>query len=440
MSGLRKLWFIVGLLAASAAQATPEVCAQRAAEILQALQKGDFALVATHFNARMKDALDASRLEKVWTQALPQQFGAFDHAADTKVSLLGDGALAETPLHFANQWLVMRVGCDAQGQVDGLRFAPGAAPAGAEAMGPGERSLAVPTPWGPLPGVLTLPSGQGPFAAVVLVAGSGPNDRDETVGANKPFRDIAQGLAAAGIASLRYDKRSRVYGPRMAQQADAATIDNEVTDDALAAVKLLSVQPGVDPHRVFVLGHSLGAYMAPRIGQREPQLAGLVLLAASARPLLDVIAQQTREQGKLQGLSDEQIQQKEQSIAAEQRWLATADPSRPPPGSFGNAPQGYWLSLREYDAVAVAGALSMPMLILQGGSDFQVSPTQDYGRWQTGLAGRSLVSFHQYEGLNHLFMPAGKTGTPADYQTPSRVDGRVIQDIAKWIKAQPAAH
>jgi uncharacterized protein len=426
-------------LATSTAWADTDVCSGRSADILHALQQGDYAAATTHFNARMKAALDGARLEQVWTQVLPRQFGAFDRAGDTRVSPLGAGTLAETPLHFANQWLVMRVGCDAQGQVDGLRFAPGDAPTGAEVLGPGERSLSVSTPWGPLPGVLTLPSGQGPFPAVVLVAGSGPNDRDETVGANKPFRDIAQGLAAAGIASLRYDKRSRVYGPRMTQDGEA-TINHEVTDDALAAVKLLGAQSGVDPHRLFVLGHSLGAYMAPRIGQRAPQLAGLVLLAGSARPLLDVIAQQAREQGKLQGLGDEQIQQKEQSIAAEQRWLATADASRPPPGLFGNAPQGYWLSLRDYDAVAVARALSMPMLILQGGSDFQVSPTQDYERWQSGLAGRKQVSFHLYAGLGHLFTPAGKTGTLADYQVPAHVDGGVIRDIAQWIKAQPAAH
>lgn len=132
-----------------------------------------------------------------------------------------------------------------------------------------EQPLAVVSPLGPLPGTLTLPRGEGPFPTVLLIAGSGPNDRDETIGPNKPFRDLAQGLAAAGIASLRHDKRTRVHAAQMAEAqkaGNALTVDDEVTDDALSALTLLAKQPGVDGKRVFVLGHSLGAMMAPRVG------------------------------------------------------------------------------------------------------------------------------------------------------------------------------
>lgn len=197
------------------------------------------------------------------------------------------------------------------------------------------------------------------------------------------------------------------------------TIDDEVTNDALAAIKVAGGQPGIDPRWVFVLGHSLGAYMAPRIGQRDEALAGLILLAAPARPLLDVQAQQVREVGKRQGLSDEQIASRLHVIEAERQWLVSQDASKPTTGSFGGVPQSYELSLRDYDVVAVAKNLDMPMLILQGGSDFQVSPRADFDRWQSALAGRPRVTFHRYDGLNHLFMPAGGSGTPADYQAPA---------------------
>lgn len=436
MPGFRSVLISLGLLGAAGA-ASASVCADRSAEILAALREGDYAAATTHFDARVKAAVDAQRLEQVWTQTLPLKFGTFDHADAGTESAQGETALVETSLHFAHGPLVMRVACDARGQVTGLRFAPAAAPPEAGPRAVNERRLDVPSPLGPLPGTLTLPSGQGPFPAVVMVDGSGPHDGDETIGPNKPFRDIAQGLAAAGIASLRYDKRTLVYGARIAARKDV-TIDQEVTDDALAAVKLLATQPGVDPQRLFVLGHSLGGYMAPRIGQRDPRLAGLVLLAAPARPLQEVSAQQVREQGKLQGLTEAQVAQREQAIDAERQLLAKADPAHPPAGAFGGAPQGYWLSLRDYDAVAVAKGLAMPMLVLQGGSDFQVSPSGDFARWQAALAGRPQVAFHRYDGLNHLFMPAGKTGTPADYQVPGHVDAQVIGDMAAWIKAQPA--
>lgn len=178
--------------------------------------------------------------------------------------------------------------------------------------------------------------------------------------------------------------------------------------------------------------------MAPRVGQRDDSLAGLILLAAPTRPLLDVQAQQAREVGKRQGLSDEQIANRLHAIEAGRQWLAGRDASNPVTGSFGGVPQSYELSLHDYDVVAAAISLGMPMLILQGGSDFQVSPQQDFERWQRTLAGRSRVTFRRYEGLNHLFMPAGGSGTPADYQAPGHVDATVVRDISNWAKELPA--
>ncbi|MGH8114691.1 MAG: alpha/beta hydrolase family protein, partial [Rhodanobacteraceae bacterium] len=284
---------------------------------------------------------------------------------------------------------------------------------------------------------LTLPAGEWLFQEVVLVGGSGPNDLDETVGGSKPFRDIANGLAAAGIASLRYDKRQTDYPLQMSANAHL-TVDEEETDDALTAAHLLAKQRGINPHRVFVLGHSEGGMLVPRIGQRDPSLAGLILLAAPARKLLAVSRQQVREQGQRLGLPATQIHASEEALAAEQKLLDKADPKNPPQGEFGGAPQTWWLSLHGYDQVAVAKSLQLPMLILQGGSDFQVSPKYDFDLWKQALAGKSNVTFHLYPGLSHLFTPAGRTMTSADYAKPAHVDPTVIQEIDKWIKAQPA--
>lgn len=201
--------------------------------------------------------------------------------------------------------------------------------------------MAVKSPRGPLPGVVTLPAGKGPFPAVVLVAGSGPQDMDESIGPNKPFRDIAMGLAVQGVASLRYDKRTYVYGARIAGD-DLFTVDQEVTDDAVSAARMVATQPTVNPRREFVLGHSLSAMMGPRIGGRDPALAGLIMLAAPARSLLAVSAQQVREQGKRAGATEQQIAAGEQAIATEHMLLARADPKHPPVGAFGHAPQSYW--------------------------------------------------------------------------------------------------
>ena len=426
--------------AVRAADAPTAACVAHAAASLDALTHGDYAGARKDFGDAVASKLDAAKLKQVWNQ-LQGALGAYQLHGEVGQKTFAGHAVAGAALSFANMQLGFVATCDAQDKINSYRFVPAEALASTgvqahvEAGGVRVSPLDVPTPVGPLHGALTLPPGAGPFPAVVLVAGSGPQDMDETIGPNKPFRDIAEGLARAGIASLRYDKRSFDHP----ESAKGMVIDTEVTDDAVTAAHLLAQQKAVDPQRVFVLGHSLGAMMAPRIGQRDPQLAGLVLMAAPARNIFDVLAQQVREQLAKKGASPAVIAQAVQADARERLLLAAIGPGQSAPlGNFAGVSQAYWLSWSRVDPMAEAKALSMPMLILQGGSDFQVSPTLDFARWQRELAGRPHTAFHLYPGLSHLFMPAGKTGTVADYQAPEHVDAQVIADIAAWLKAQPA--
>jgi dienelactone hydrolase len=416
-------------------------CLAHGQAALEAWTQGHFDQAGKDFAPVMAGKLTPGMLRQVWGQ-LQSQAGSFKSLGALAPRSLGGQDVLVAMLTFSNAPLAAIIHCDAQARIDGFRVVPASSvepvaatrePAIPDTV---SRALPVPSPLGPLPGTLTLPEGKGPFPAVLLVAGSGPHDEDETIGPNKPFRDLAAGLAKAGVATLRYDKRSWAHATRI--NAQTFTVDDEVTDDALAAAHLLEQQPGIDPRRVFVLGHSLGAMMAPRIGQRDPRLAGLILLAAPARPLLEISAQQVREQGQRSHETAAQIAASEQAIVAEQKLLAAADPRHPPVGSFGGMPQRYWLSLHEVHQVEVAKKSSMPMLILQGSGDFQVSPTLDFARWKQALAGRPQTDFHLYPGLSHLFMPAGKSGTMADYMVPDHVDSRVITDIATWVKVQPA--
>lgn len=200
---------------------------------------------------------------------------------------------------------------------------------------------------------------------------------------------------------------------------------------ALPALHLLAQQQSIDPRRVFVLGHSLGAQLAPRIATRAAQLAGVIMLAAPARSFLALVAAQIHELGPKRGMSVAALDKQERAIAAEQKLLDTADPKAPPKGSFellpgSSLPQAYLLSLHDVHQLATAKALPVPLLILQGANDFQVSPTQDFDAWQQALAGKSGVTFHLFPGLSHLFMP-GPTKSPADYAKPARIDPAVIR-------------
>jgi dienelactone hydrolase len=450
LTALSAVLFLAAPLA-HAADPANAVCMTRSEASVDALAKGDYAAAGVHFSPATAKALDTAKLKQAWTELQTRAGDYRMHAATTPQTLQGKSILV-TPITFAKMQFGLLTACDAQGRIGTYRFAAASmikllesskpaepVQAHVEAGGVRVQPMSVASPPGPLTGVLTLPAGKGPFPAVVLVSGSGANDFDETIGPNKPFRDIALGLARAGIASLRYNKRTHDY-PRHWGDKDGNVIDAEVTHDAVTAVHALAKVGQVDPQRVFVLGHSLGAMMAPRIGSRDPQLAGLVLMAAPARPILEVLKQQARDQTVKAGGSEAAAEQAVQSIEKERQLLAAVGTGQSAPkGEFFGGSQAYWLSWSRVDPLAEAKTLPMPMLILQGGSDFQVSPALDFARWKQVMGDQPRMTIHLYPGLSHLFMPAGKTGTVADYQAEGQVDAHVIGDIVAWIKATPPA-
>jgi uncharacterized protein len=290
------------------------------------------------------------------------------------------------------------------------------------------------SPW-PLPATLSMPVGAGPHPAVVLVHGSGPNDRDETIGASKPFRDIAWGLASRGVAVLRYDKRTLTHGARIAASKEPFTVREETVDDALAAAELLRRTPGVDPKRVFVLGHSLGGGLVPRIGLRDPGLRGFVILAGYTRELLGEMVRQYEYLFNLDGNVSER---ERELIEQARRDLARLKELKPSDAAAGvtlqGVPASYWLDLRDYSPPAEARKLDRPVLVLHGERDYNV--TMDaFADWRRALAGRKDVTFKSYPKLDHAFLEGEGPASGADFQRPRNVARQVVEDLAAWIKS-----
>jgi dienelactone hydrolase len=293
-----------------------------------------------------------------------------------------------------------------------------------------ERTIEVKTGSYILSGVLTLPKSGDHFPVVVMVHGSGPHDRDETIKDNKPFKDLALGLAAKGIATLRYDKRTFVYGFKSAPDPKMITMKEETIDDAVSALKLAKEQKEIDPKKVFLLGHSQGAMTAPRIAKEAPFIAGIIMMAGNARSFEDVIAEQ------MAFLLPQQMQKKQADSALQ---VVNTQIARIKKGDYNDStaqlPLGlsavYWKDVKKYDQVATAKSLSTSMLILQGEKDYQVT-MKDFALWKSGLASKKNVTFISYSGFSHLFMPG--EGKPTDYMKAGHVSENVINDIAQWIR------
>jgi uncharacterized protein len=292
-----------------------------------------------------------------------------------------------------------------------------------------------------LQGILTLPQGAGPFPVVVLVHGSGPGDRDLTSGPNKPFRDIADGLAAHGIASIRYDKRASKHGAEMLRSG-ALTLRAETIDDAVAAAMLAKGVSKLNADRVVIVGISQGALLAPRIAEqmiaRGASPAGLVMLATPTTPLHDTIVRQVKfllpTQTSDQSVIDDQIKK-----IVGVRDMIDAFAKKPNDQQNNQmimgAPLSFWGEIVKVDPVSDLQQLKVPALLVYGERDYQVPPSEA-APFNSLLAQSSRVQLKMYATLNHLMMPGSGTPGPAEYNNPNRVSTELINDIAAWVKAR----
>jgi uncharacterized protein len=445
------LIFLVSCSSQSKAPATQPVAAtpdltEIAKTFVDQMAKGDFTAATSHFDSQMKGSAPPDTLKQIWGQ-LVGQLGAYQQQTGTHTGDIQGYHAVYVTTQFEKGPIDVRVVFNAQGQISGMQFVPvesgsatpetSGAPDYAKPDTFHEADVTVGSGQWALPGTLSIPNGDGPFQAVVLVHGSGPNDRDETIGPNKPFRDLAWGLASQGIAVLRYDKRTFAHKDILTPDLVAKlTVKEETTDDTLLAAQLLRQTQGIDPKRVFVLGHSLGATLAPRIGQQDPSLAGLIIMAGLTHPLEDTLLDQYTYIYSLNGGPTDQQKAELQSLATQVARIKDPNLSADVPATELplNIPPAYWLDLRGYSPAEVAKTLTMPLLIMQGGQDYQVSPTKDFEGWKSALAGKSNVTFKFYPDLYHLFMTGQGTPSPQDYNVAGHVSQDVVDDIASWVK------
>ena len=292
----------------------------------------------------------------------------------------------------------------------------------------------------PITAYVAKPEGPGPFPAVVLVCGSGPNDRDESIGENRPFKDWAWGLASRGIAVLRYDKLTYAHGYKLGLLHEDRTLSpqREVVDGAVEGVRLLKATPEVDPRRIAVLGHSQGGGMLPRIGREAPGVAGLVSVAG---PLEERTEEGILRQVRWQiGRTPTEAQARQLDQLEHQAAVVRAGvkPDTPVDELPLRLPPAFWSFMAAYKPAEEIRQVHRPMFFLQGGRDYQVLPAE-LEAWKRALAGRKDVKYALYPRLDHEFHAGDGPSTGADYVKPAPVDAQVVADVASWLLALPPA-
>ena len=411
----------------------------KATNMVENLSDGKYQIVFDNFNDEMKSVFPIQDLEAAWV-SLIKSYGSYQEIKQIRKTNEQGYEIVYVTCSFSTLGdLDLRFVFDSDKKVAGFQFVPTQTeteytiPSYVNTSAFSEENVSIGIdPW-ILPATLSIPKGTGPFPAIVLVHGSGPNDRDETIGPNKPFKDLAWGLASNGFAVIRYDKRTKVYPNEMAQDLNL-TPKEEVLDDVSHAIQFLENQSSIEKNQIYVLGHSLGAMLGPQIALENTNIAGLILLAAPARALEDLILDQTEYLANLDGSVDTNETQALELIETQVQKIKTLDiePDELVLGVY----KAYWLSLHNYNQVETAQNLSLPLLFLQGKRDYQVSYEKDFLIWQQLFSEKPTVTLQSYDALNHLFIVGKGKPTNTEYLAAGHVDETIINDIVSWIDAQ----
>ena len=286
-----------------------------------------------------------------------------------------------------------------------------------------------------LPGTLTIPLEKENYPVVVLVHGSGAHNRNEQIGPNRPFQDLAWGLASRGIGVFRYDKRTKTHALKILEKKEEITIYDETVKDAIEAGKFLDTLGLTNDSGIFYLGHSQGGYVIPRVDERTEIFKGYISMAGLALPFDETILRQTTYlfnlDNKLTEVEKNRLIEIKEKIKNLQNINEKKYTSEELLLGFGYE---YWKDIQNYPMKKKINQIRKPILVMHAEKDYQVI-ADDFKVWKNQLSDNKNAEFKSFKGLNHLFMVSkGEKSTAKEYFEQGNIEKSVIEEISKWIK------
>ncbi|MGM0597991.1 MAG: DUF3887 domain-containing protein [Myxococcota bacterium] len=421
-----------------------KVTKQDARKVVEHLFARKFDKLAKNFDARMKAALDAKKLESLWKKILSNSGQPKKNKLIEKKNF-GKYVLFEVETSFERENALIKITYNLKGQISGLYITPledkdfkYTSPEYANPDKIVSQKMKLGLEDWKLDGILTCPAKGKDFPVVILIHGSGPHDKDETIGKNKPFRDLAEGLASKGICVYRYEKRTRQYQDKFLKKLERLkkfTIKEEVIEDALAISAHFKNEEKIDPAKIYLLGHSLGAYVMPKLLKKSDFIAGAIMLAASVRPLEELYLDQVIYLAKLDGKIDQEEKAKIKKVKKQVKLVKSGNLNKNTPRKdlpLGSFPD-YFLYLKNYKPLDVLAKIEIPILILQGERDYQVTAKDEFIHWQKLAKTRKNITTKLFPALNHLFIAGKGKSNPEEYQNKGHVSAKVIKAIYEFI-------
>jgi dienelactone hydrolase len=425
----------------SKAQQHKELIIKTSTDIANRLLARSFDSIVVYFDSTLATDLTAHKLEQNF-DGNEMVYGKLQAAGEPVMELMNDKITTRTKLTFAKSSLLLSLNFSSEGKVSSMFISSFSGfytiPAYVTSVAFLEEKVDFGKKGWEINGTLSYPRDEQKHPLVIIVHGSGPLDRDGSSGGTKIYRDLAWGLSTQGVCVFRYDKRSNIHGGKLFMESfkgNDYTPYDEIVEDVFLAIQLMKQNKHVDTNNIFVVGHSQGGMMLPLIAQKTP-LKGMVLLAANARPIQDMLIEQMYylyPDGVLSVISyNERNTIIRQANNAKKKKLPQDTPLDSLP--FG-VRASYWNYLNQYDQLKVFKKLKLPTLVLQGERDYQVTMT-DYALWQKAAQKRKgPTAFISYPKLNHMFVAGEGLSKPPEYQVPANLDEKVVRDILEWIKS-----